>query len=503
MKLGIKIGGITKEWICKVLTLSVGIVLVLEIVICALICGLVDESVKNSAEAYLQPFESLKNCSKEEFPSLAATEVGYFDYSNKVEVQIISAEGKAIVSSSGFFPQESLESAPDYKLALSSKTDTATEKYKTEYGEKLMASTHILRDNYGEIIGAYRWLVSLSDVTAYTTWLIVLAVLCGVAIIFLTALSGVYFIRSIVNPLAVLNAATRRIAEGKFDEVLEIERDDELGELTNSINYMANELKTADGLKNDLISSVSHELRTPLTAIKGWGETVRLSIGQDDKTVEQGMNVIMKETERLAELVEELLDFSRMQSGRLTVELEPLDLGETLGEVFLMYAELASKQKIELTFIKPASEIQILADRNRIKQVFINVVDNAIKYSNKGGQVIITTHLEENCVRIKVTDTGVGIAASDIEHVKEKFYKANKMVRGSGIGLAVADEIIKQHNGLLFIESTEGVGTSVSIVVPIIEQQEEVTAVYFPPNTEADLPQDLKSSLDGEQNEQE
>ena len=115
----------------------------------------------------------------------------------------------------------------------------------------------------------------------------------------------------------------------------------------------------------------------------------------------------------------------------------------------------------------------MLGDQDRLKQVFINIIDNAVKYTESGGQVLITQATEEGCVRITVTDTGVGIPAQDIDRVKEKFYKANKTVRGSGIGLAVADEIIKQHSGLLFIESTEGAGTTVTIVLPLYEPPEE------------------------------
>lgn len=115
----------------------------------------------------------------------------------------------------------------------------------------------------------------------------------------------------------------------------------------------------------------------------------------------------------------------------------------------------------------------MLGDPNRLKQVFINIIDNAVKYTEKGGQVLVDQTAEEGCARITVKDTGVGIPAQDIDRVKEKFYKANKTVRGSGIGLAVADEIIKQHKGLLFLESTEGVGTTVTIVLPLYEQETE------------------------------
>ena len=186
------------------------------------------------------------------------------------------------------------------------------------------------------------------------------------------------------------------------------------------------------------------------------------------------MDVVLSEADRLSGLVEELLDFSRIETGRLTLESVPIDVTALLGEATDMYAELARKQGIDLIFARPSEEVIVSGDSNRLKQVFINVIDNAVKYTETGGQVLVEQSVEEGCVRMVVTDTGVGIPAQDIDHVKEKFYKANKKVRGSGIGLAVADEIIKQHKGLLFIESTENVGTTVTIVLPLYEPPAEM-----------------------------
>lgn len=257
---------------------------------------------------------------------------------------------------------------------------------------------------------------------------------------------------------------------------------------------MASELKTADNLKNDFISSVSHELRTPLTAIRGWGETAKMSIGTDQGIVEKGLDVVLKEAERLSSLVEELLDFSRIQSGRLSVNVCPIGVSSVLGEVADMYVELANQQKIQLTFVPPARDSVILGDKDRLKQVFINIIDNAVKYTQQGGQVLVEQYEEDGCVRIVVKDTGVGIPAQDIDRVKEKFFKSNKVVRGSGIGLAVADEIIKQHQGLLFIESTENVGTTVTIALPLalqpeVQETQEITI----------LPDEQKGKTDYEQ----
>ena len=126
---------------------------------------------------------------------------------------------------------------------------------------------------------------------------------------------------------------------------------------------------------------------------------------------------------------------------------------------------------MELIFTKPSEELQVLGDTARLKQVFINIIDNAVKYTESGGQVLINQLREEGCVRIVVTDTGVGIPAQDIDRVKEKFYKANKVVRGSGIGLAIADEIVKQHEGILLVDSKEGAGTSVMIALPFVKPE--------------------------------
>ena len=321
-----------------------------------------------------------------------------------------------------------------------------------------MAGTNIIYNSDGEVLGAYRWITSLKSTYVRTNLIIVIIILVSLLVLGLCAWSG--------------NTA-RKIAGGDFKARLQIKKNDEIGELSETINYMASELENAETMKNDFISSVSHELRTPLTAIRGWGETAKMSVGTDEELVSRGLDVILGEADRLSGLVEDLLDFSRIQSGRMAVNVMPIDVSQLLCTVSDMYTELAVKQGIELSYTPPVQSSIVMGDPDRLKQVFINVIDNAVKYTEKGGLVLIAQTREEGCVRIVVKDTGVGIPAEDIDHVKEKFFKSNKTVRGSGIGLAVADEIIKQHQGLLFIESTEGVGTTATIVLPLYEPPEE------------------------------
>jgi signal transduction histidine kinase len=198
-----------------------------------------------------------------------------------------------------------------------------------------------------------------------------------------------------------------------------------------------------------------------------------MSIGFDEELVTRGLDVVLSEADRLSSLVEELLDFSRMQNGKLALNIRPDDVSVLLDSAVDMYTELARQQGVEISYNAPMTPSVVMGDRDRLKQVFINIIDNAVKYTEKGGLVLVQQLMEEGCVQIIVKDTGVGIPAADLDHVKEKFFKSNKTVRGSGIGLAVADEIIKQHQGLLFLESTEGVGTTVTIVLPLCELPEE------------------------------
>mgnify|MGYP002726828608 CR=1 FL=1 len=273
-----------------------------------------------------------------------------------------------------------------------------------------------------------------------------------------------------------------QIAQGDFSasEKIEHKYDDEIGDLCDAISDMAKDLQTTEQTKNDFISRVSHELRTPLTAIKGWAETMQLNEkGKlDRRTFDKGMGVIIKESARLTSIVEELLDFSRIQSGRMVLNKEKLDILAEFDETVYMLKDRAVNEGKHLLYDEPMDAMYppVYGDSNRLKQVFLNVIDNALKYTPKGGVVaaqVIYSKDDPDIIKIIVTDTGCGIPAEDLPKVKEKFYKANQTVRGSGIGLAVADEIMNLHHGSLDIESGEGVGTTVTLTFPIYKEGDE------------------------------
>ncbi len=481
MDTGIKLRSITTRWILNVMTLDFLVILVCEILIGVFMFGNYRNAVIDSATDCVKDINMLSMTDEDGFSAAARQYAQNFDFRDKVEVQIFDYNDNMIVTTNGFASPGVAEMATDYAEAKLSGKESWWYGENVN-GEKVLAISNTLPDlGYGSN-GIYRVLVSMEAVIADYAVFLSVAIAVGVFALAFSVITGTFFVRSIVRPVRDVTVTARKIASGEMDTRLEVKRNDEIGELCDTINFMASELEHTEKVKNDFISSVSHELRTPLTAIKGWGETVNMSIGEDDEVVKHGVNVILGEAERLSGLVEELLDFSRIESGKLTITPSLNDPLNIVGSVVDMYEEIARKQKISIVFVKPEANEMIMADRDRIKQVFINVIDNAVKYTQAGGHIVVSAFNEEGCIRVTISDTGCGIPAKDLDHVKEKFFKANNNVRGSGIGLAVADEIIKNHNGLLFLESTEGEGTTVTVVLPTVKAQpEEVTEVIFPP----------------------
>ena len=383
----------------------------------------------------------------------------------RMELMIIDGDGNISMTSSGFTPDDT--SIPDYHRAIQQGIKTDEEVMVLSTGEKVMSFTVVSPVESEPSLSALRLVTSMERVDRQVASIVTAMMLLGVGVLALILFSSSYFIGTIVNPVGRIGETARRIAQGDLSARLEVKTDDEIGELCEIINYMTGELETADRLKNDFISSVSHELRTPLTAIQGWGETIRSDGWKDKEIIDKGMNVIISETRRLSDMVEELLDFSRMQSGRLKLVRAPVDAVAELSEAVLMYTQRAEREGILLDFEDDGVVVSVYGDQNRLRQVFINVIDNAIKYSNRGGTVTVTSSHTPQTLIITVKDNGIGIRPEDLPRIKEKFYKADFTRRGSGIGLAMADEILARHAGKLEIDSVYGEGTTVTIMLPV------------------------------------
>ena len=390
-----------------------------------------------------------------------------FDKKDQMEMMSINRSGDVTLSSSGFSPDKTYF-MPDYETAVASEDGIGVYQGR-DGGENILAVT-IIMTTTSSSVSALRFVTSLTMVDDQIAGIMLAALLISAFILLVVVMTGAYFVKSICVPLVQISSTAKKLAKGDFSERIPITSNDEIGQLSQAFNEMANGLENSEQIKNDFISSVSHELRTPLTAIKGWSET--LNLGYDPETFAKGMKVITGETKRLERMVEELLDFSRIQSGHFTLQMSTIDAIAELEDAILIYIDKAKKESIVLSYNEPEFLCPVYGDKNRLRQVFINIIDNALKYTEAGGAIDVLAEKNDDSVTITVTDSGVGIAPEDLPKVKQKFYKANSTKHGSGIGLAVADEIISLHGGLLEVESELGYGTTVIITLPLVQKKE-------------------------------
>ena len=466
--------GVSRRWLVN----TIGVVFLILVISITTISVMVQSSTYNGIELaltgrsdellnWLSSSATLTSTSSG-FTAVVRDYIEKFPDKNNMEIMALDQSGKVFITSTGFEPEQDQE-MPDYEQALRSEYGSGKWVGHLNTGEKAMAITRVVRDDNGGLIGSVRYLVSMERADRQISLVIFILIAAGLFIMLLLTLSGAYFIRSILVPVRQLSQSARQIAQGDFAVRIDKAKDDEIGQLVDAINDMAGELGAAEQMKNDFISSVSHELRTPLTAIKGWAET--LHEGADPDTTEKGMNVIIRESERLSGIVEELLDFSRMQSGRMTLTMDKIDILAELGEAVYMFSERAKSEHKYLLYEEPRMLSPVLGDINRLRQVFVNILDNALKYTNEGGTISVVASEENGFIRVAISDNGCGIPPEHLPNVKKKFYKANQTVRGSGIGLALADEIMRLHSGSLEIESHENVGTVVTIRIPTFRER--------------------------------
>lgn len=382
------------------------------------------------------------------------------------ELQVLNLEGTILTSTSGFAVREQVHTK-DVKFAAQGETGRWIGSTPGT-GEPVMAVSTPLQWN-GQIIAVLRYTTSLEEVDRVIRTLSGIALLIGLIILATVSLISLALANSIVKPINQITAASALMAKGRFDTRVDESFRYELGELAQTLNFMAQEIVKSDRLKSDFISSISHELRTPLTSIKGWSETIMHGNMEDTEETVLGLRVISKETDRLVGLVEELLDFSRLEQKQLALELAPVHLPQLLNEVVLQLASKASGKQISFRLDNRAGAAvcSLPGDENRLKQIFLNIADNAIKFAGRETRIQIVIDEEPGACLVTVTDQGPGIPDEHIKRVTERFYQVNPEGEGTGLGLAICRELLELHGGSLVIDSTPDAGTSVTVRLPL------------------------------------
>ena len=400
-----------------------------------------------------------------EYYRLASYSAETFEEKDTIELQFINTNGRVQVSSygltAGTLPGTSdIDAAVGGEMASYQGRDPQT-------GENILAVSYPLYFN-SRVVGVLRYVTSLREAQHRVLMDSLLASAAALVCMVLIAASNAIFINNVVEPVAVVSDAARRISGGSYGIMIENHYRDELGELVDNINDMSMKISQAEKIQQEFISSVSHELRTPLTAISGWAETLSVDPGSNLDQTKRGLGIILKESRRLTTMVEELLEFTKMQDGRFTLRVESVDLAGELEDAVYTYFELFRQEGIEVCYTGPDDDIPpVVADSERMKQVFCNVLDNAAKHGGSGKRIDVSAAREGNSFVIRVRDYGPGIPEAELPFVKQKFYKGSSKARGSGIGLAVCDEIVRLHGGTFDIANADGGGAVVTIALPI------------------------------------
>ena len=396
-----------------------------------------------------------------------------FEDKDRLELQFINTRGIVEVSSYGI-SAGTQPGSPDVRAALEERQMGTWHGRRSGTGEPIMAVSAPLISPDGAVIGAMRYVTSLRLVNRQIAVVSAAAAGVGLLVILAVILCNLYAVRTVTEPLVELTALARRIAEGSYGIQAQKKYDDEIGDLTDAINEMSAKIGESERTQTEFISSISHELRTPLTAITGWAETLAYddTISGDSQ---RGIAIISKESGRLTKMVESLLEFTRIQDGRFNLNVEALDIAGELADAIFTYGKLLEQDGITVEYTPPAGEVPfVLGDAERLKQVFLNIMDNAAKYGRAAGRILVTIGSAGGWVVIRFRDFGPGVPPDELPFVKKKFYKGSGKERGSGIGLSVCDEIVTRHKGKLELENAADgrTGLIVTVMLPVMNEDD-------------------------------
>ena len=279
---------------------------------------------------------------------------------------------------------------------------------------------------------------------------------------------GLLLTRYIVRPVRRLTESAQSIARGDFSRRIVVGSGGELGELARAFNVMAESLEHNERARRNLVADVAHELRTPLTVIEGTVDGILDGVFQPDP---EQLKIVKEEAGILAKLVSDLRDLSLAEAGHLRLAKEPFDPTE-LVDVAVKGMSIAAREKgIRLAVKAETNGMNLVADRNRVTQVLSNLLSNALRHTPVGGRISVRVRSEDGWVHFGISDTGEGIAAEDIPHVFDRFYRADKSRSrrggGSGLGLAIAKQLVEAHGGRIWVESERGKGSTFHFTLPL------------------------------------
>lgn len=465
-----KAGGLRGRWLLNtvgvVCTLGIVCVFVVTAVFSAYYYSSIKSDMSYRARTTTDFFAAYLNQGYQEYYQSCITYAKNFEDKNKLELQFINAAGQIVATSYGTWAGSSPDTS-DIHDAIENRDIGSFIGNDPETGERIIAVSSAMIFSNGEVIGVLRYVTSTKLLDRQILSIAAWSCVALATVVMIVLFSSNYYIRSILIPVKEITEKAKRITGGSYGIQIQTHYDDEIGELADTINEMSIQINSNEQMQRDFISSLSHELRTPLTAITGWSETLLAGDSLDADT-QRGIGIIQREAKRLTEMVVDLLDFNRIQDGRMTLNIEISDIRGEFEDTVYMYSSRLAQDEIKLHYLDNDDDIpEIPCDPKRMRQVFLNILDNAAKHGAEGKKIDASIRLEDSDIVVKIRDYGPGIPEDELPLVKKKFYKGSSKARGTGIGLAVCDEIVSMHNGTLTLENAEGGGTLVTVRLPI------------------------------------
>ncbi len=460
-----KIVGLRRRWLANTLSIIFAVGMACALAVTAVFAlyhySILESDMLFRSKVTVDMFEDFAHLSDGEFYDSCMAYTQNYEDSGNAYLQIVDTAGYVVASSAGNW----IGLTPDTSEIVKAMENRTPEVY---LGKDPITDSRIMAVSsplmyQDEVVGVLRYAAPTAQVDKQIVWLTVICFGVLAVVLAVVTVSSSVFIRSIMGQVTEITDKAKRIANGTYGVQIQTRYADEIGELADTINELSTQISQNEKMQAEFISQLSHELRTPLTAINGWTETLLADETMDPDT-RQGMKIISREAKRLTEMVVDLLDFTRMQDGRMTLNVELSDIRGEFEDTVFMYGSRLAQEGIDLQYLDSDCDIpEISCDPKRLRQVFLNILDNAAKHGGAGKRIEAAISYEDEQVIVRIRDFGPGIPEDEIPLVKKKFYKGSSSVRGTGIGLAVSDEIVQMHDGTLTLENAPGGGTLVTV----------------------------------------
>ena len=465
----LQVAGLRKRWLVQIgsVVVALGLLCILGFAVLShnQLYANMEEDLRYHAQSATKLFNSYADITETEYYQTCVAYTRSFSHPEGVLLQFLDVNGNLVASSY----EDGIGDSPNTEDVWNVLESRETQLYigNNANGRRVMAVSTPLLYGGGRLIGAFRFCQITHEADTQILECILLGFCCLILICILLLICSDIYIRSILIPLAEIMDKAKMITDGSYGIQIQSKHRDEISSLADTINEMSNKLSENEKMQSEFISSLSHELRTPLTAITGWSETL-LHSDTLNKDARRGVNIILRESKRMTEMVVELLDFTRMQDGRFNLNMELSDIRAEFEDTVYMYGSRLEQDGISIFYQPDDSEIpEISCDPKRMRQVFLNILDNAAKHGGAGKQIDAAITLEDDFVVVRIRDYGPGIPEDELQLVKKKFYKGSSKARGTGIGLAVCEEIVAKHGGALKLENAVGGGTEATVAIPV------------------------------------